>query len=351
MSILDQPVDINDIQGGDVVANQTSSIGSLGEHPQKASFDRWKTFNNVGVQDLEGFDAWYQKILNFSLNLNERITVRSIVKKSALAGYLEAGKASELIEGVVDLAGCGIPGQNDCVIVYLGKNGPARENENRAEMLTQLTGVKEIFETTKPESKELPTNTEHVLMQNDKIEGKSQDEVKKIRTQYIELLRTFGWDESEASELVESSTIDLILSTDQNAEQIVLGAGLAEWAEVDINGNILKMVELTEAVVHPQARGLGIYHAITEIQLKRVFEAGANIVYGESNLAHESRGVIFVAAKNGRKPANIWEHNGKIYEFENALFAHVPAGGEGNSNFLPTFITIGDYYVREQSEG
>lgn len=343
-----EPSYYEEIQGGDIVPNQTSSIGSLGEKPEKASFHRLKTFNPK-IQDLEEFKSWYEFIEKFPLEPYQRITVRSVVPKKALAEYLDRGDPnnSELIEGIIDLDGCGIPDLENYVIVYLGKNGSSRETDNGPELIEQLKEAQKIFAEIKPEPKEPPENTKHVLMIQGWIQER-EDQIETIQEQYIELLETFGWNRNDAQELIKNSTIDLILSTNPDAEQLVLGAGLAEWAEVEIKGKKLQMVELTEAVVHPKARGLGIYHAITTIQLRRVFAAGANIVYGESNLAPASRGVICVAAKNGRQPANIWEYNGKRYEFNRALVAHVPAGSKGNSNFLVTFITQKRYYEKVQ---
>jgi len=332
------------VGGGDSVPGQTSSIGNIGPEPVPSSFQRYKTFNPE-LQDYEMFISWYKKVRNFNLKTGERISVRSIVRKDALAKFLDEGDAN-LIEGIIDLEGCGIDELNEYAIVYIGKNDESRERSQRRDLASQLNAASSIFEQNKSINKEpqLPKGIKYIYMKKKQIEDADVDQtqISQIHSQYKKLLKVFGWQDSDIEALIENSNIDLVVDFNNNPPQ-VLASGIAETAELQVSSHKFKIVELTEAVVHPIARGSGLYHFITQKQLYRAFiDHGVNLAFGESNLDQNSRGVLYVAAKNGRKPGNIWEYKGRKYSVK-VLEAHVPAGGSEYSNFLPTYITKEKY--------
>lgn len=367
-------------------AGSTSSVGPIGEIPQKLPhFNRYKTFNNV-PQDYVAFTAWYQKIQNFPLKDGERVTVRSVVKKADLAKFLSElpGEQTEhgvkkirnsLIEGIIDLAGCGIAELEDYAIVYLAKNHESRPGNSVEVLEERIERATQIFQETKPAIKTLEElqqtlpNAQHLLMQNgnfdlqnipEKAKEKflsldlNEDQIanaikQEIKEQYAKLLEIFGWKDESIQSLIKDNTIDIIINFDETGNVEVLGSGIAELAVVNINGTEFKMFELTEALVNRKYLKLGVYRVICSGQVVRCFEQqGAILVYGESNLHPKSAGVLYAAARNGRQPGNIFEYldeNGNVQQFYilGALHKHVPVGDEDNGDFLPTAMTRGRY--------
>lgn len=363
----------------------TSSIGNIGEDIKPASFNRYKTFNNV-LQDYHAFTAWYQKIQNFPLKDGERVTVRSVVKKVDLAKFLselpsektETGVKkirNSLIEGIIDLAGCGIAELEEYAIVYLGKNHESRPGNSVEVLEERVERATQIFQETKPAIKTLEElqqtlpNAQHLLMQNGNFDlqnipekaknkflplGLSEEQIanaikQEIKDQYAKLLKVFGWEDESIQSLIKDNTIDLIINFDEAGNVEVLGSGIAELAVVTINGKEFKMYELTEALVNSRYSGYGVYHVISSLQKTRCFDQyGANLIYGESNLYPGSAGVLYAASKNGRQPGNLFEYvneYGNVQKFYiiGALHKHVPVGEEPNGDFLPTAMTRGRY--------
>lgn len=358
------PIEENNIDSNiqDTIPNTTSSIGEVGTELLPASFERHKIFYNKLVGTEEALSGVIEMINAKEIQPHERITMRAVVKKQVVAQNFAYLKNTDLIEGIIDLDGCGIEELEDCVILYLGKNGEERKRSNaeNAETLAQEGSelMKQFKYTPSVETekyKVIKLINGHIADEHLSLFPNNNQVTGRIVEEYSSLLKTFGWNDEDIKNLISTSTIHLCIDFDTLSNItgegiLVAGAGIAEQGPVEIileDGTvvIIDIAELTEAVVHPSARGFNIYHMLTEMQLKELAKKikPPHIVYGESNLDPKSRGVLVTAARNGRGPANSFEYNGVRYSIEHAcLNAHVPVGEDtsAHSDFLPTAITL-----------
>jgi hypothetical protein len=131
------------------------------------------------------------------------------------------------------------------------------------------------------------------------------DKLMALVPKFHSLYDKFGFSESDVIEILTSETNTVAYIEDDQGS--IISTALAEKAEVKIegiDGDVLKIVEITEAVTDPDHTGRGYYRALSKclvnqlVQLRFDGMDHIHAIYGESNLS--SPGVIFAAQQNGR---------------------------------------------------
>lgn len=327
-------------------AGQTSSIGGLWP-PEEASFNRIKavdtrrvhnTFNSA-INLIEEIDQTRSSIFGNIESGVSRIQFRGVLESKILRELSALPKAQEYIEAIVPLEPRSFSSENP-ILVYLGSNNSTRLPSDK-DLARINENIKAVSPIHRRELSEIFSKLSINGYEVEILQEKGQSEIDQLAVLY----ERFGWSRKDVIELLQNPSN--IFSVARLGTDIV-SAGIAEIAQIPIEGDTLRMAEITEAATLAGHDGQGLYTAVSASLLIRLEELSSNkqlggpidLVFGECNGL--SRGVLKVAKIQGRTLAT---EVGNHYGFPNSgiLKQQVPiSGAERNTPYndlVPAFLT------------
>ena len=302
---------------------ETSSVGGLWP-PETASHHRCKAFypRVIGDDDelrkfMDHFDSARRE------SGASRVQFRAIVNGDLLRKM--EPEMRQYVEAVMSID----PGEfgTDPAIVYFSWNDRTRTSDPRDRAIieanyasAQTTGgksIKEIFDRVEQAGYQIE------ILNTQDLSDKDFDSIYK-------LYKAFGWKRKAVKELIANPNNTISVA---RYEGEIVSAGIAEKAAVPVDGNILRLVEITEAATLPPHARNGLYTAVStqlmqcvadESRQNAIFGGEVDVVFGEGNGL--APGVLYVAAGQKRRFAR---ETGKYYGFENSgvLTQQVPISG------------------------
>lgn len=354
---LPLPEERND---GAPIHQKGESVSSIGPKwpPVRASFERIKGIYTPGIinslahfeQDFFPCFSEYLESPLFGEKSPEgytRISLRAIVSNDLVIDLPE--KYRGFVEAIVPLTGTHQSFENSS-IVYFGANHESRlSDDHRLEQNWSNLMMASKLEAKSPDAMmQKPLENGYEL---DVVENTGDPDNFLVR-QVFNLIKRFEYSVDDTRRILADPTFTLGIAK-KNGE--IVAVGLAETNEIEIGGETLILVELTEASTHVDHLHKGLYSGIATTLLKhlsaRSNEMGFNgrevdMIYGESN--GSAPGVLITAARQGRTfSTDVCRIFG--YEGKGVLPLHVPildpdedsAGSEinRNNNLFPSFIS------------
>lgn len=296
------PIEIltNNLEGADVPQHitGTSSIGGFGE-PSPSSFNRYKGIHEHYVSDQSGLSVYLREFYRATEKLDTqectRVQHRALISNDLIREGVKDGQIwIDFVESI-------IPVNDQQSIIYLSKNAPSRQlhpsdNDKVQENLSVLEQI-----SFRPYQKTIELVKEKgysvSILNNEERTGSMLDDT--VRQLYA-LYERFGWNEEDIRELCNNpnNTIGIVRHKGK-----IVSAGIAERAELVIDGQTISMVEITEAATDAEHINRGLYAAVS-CNLLLDLANGENVpdvVFGECNTL--SKGVLIVAKAQGRVSA------------------------------------------------
>ena len=345
--------------GGAMLHETGKSVSSIGPKwpPVRASFDRIKgiftpgplnTLGQFGHDFFSVFNEYAQSPL-FGQKSKEgfsRISMRAVVDNGLLTSLPRY--CCNHVEAIIPLAETQ-PAFENHSIVYFGVNHPSRISDDHIREQNWLNVYGALEKQPKSPNDIIKKSLDRGY-ELDIIEDASHCSETVVDEVY-RLIERFNYDISATLEILDDPNFTLGVARKDGK---IVAVGLAETNEVEIGGNKLTMVELTEASTNKEHLGRGLYSGISTTVLqylnKKSKALGFNgkevdVVYGESN--GSALGVLLTAAYQGRIfSTDVCRQMG--FEGRGMLPLHVPildpdedkASEEikRNNNLFPSFI-------------
>lgn len=346
---------------GAPIHEQGQDISSIGPKwpPARVSAERIKGFYTPGkIDNLEGFrsDFFYaftdylQSPL-FGAQSDQgysRISMRAVVSNNLVFNL--PAKYREFVEAIIPLSG----GNNifeNYSIVYFGANHPSRQSDNHklqqnwenhnAAIIRQTKNPQEIIQK--------PINYGYqfeIVEPNDNPPGKT------LTHDIFRLISRFNYDLNDTIRILTNPNFTLGVTRKDGK---IVSVGLAETNQFEVEGNLLTLVELTEASTDLNHLRKGLYAGVATALLYHLADKSErrdfngheiDLIYGESN--GSAPGVLNTARYQGRTFSTeiCRDFN---YQGKGILPLHVPILDpdeksaekeiKRNNNLFPTFIS------------
>lgn len=301
------------------VGEDSVSVSSIDANwpPCDSSNERIRGFypevlkGDQALQDFaEEFERASHKVDDSSEGVT-RVSFRAVTDKATVLALTIQPEIT--IEAAMPLYGTGY---DDKLLVYTGYNAinrRASEEDFAKHRETIRAASKRYGEAAVVDTIRGYYTTPRIITTEDAENDPS------IEGKLLELYSAFGLDTNEVGALLANPTnlIAVLEASDGNFVSTVL----AETANIALEDQPpLRIAEITEAVTLPSKMGMGYYSTLSRFLVDQVqklaHEEKKNIhaLYGESNLS--SVGVIFAAAKNGRR-FNIYDRSNLSIENQN----------------------------------
>jgi len=273
--------------------DQTSSISAVWP-PEPGMSNRLRGFYNKVVDTPEAAKDFlrefehYLGVMQDSSEL-DRLSIRAVASRDALQLFDTAGVQ---IEGGLPLRG------SDEMIVYTAWNA-AHRSVPEQRLYMHRTTLGEVVQH--PRDERAPRNQSADTLKPRLVDTNMSIETRQTMVEaFSDLYRVFGYDEADVEEILSNPQNTIAYLEDA---QGVVSTAMAERGIVEIENRApITLVEITEAVTRPEARGQGHYRTISRFlvdYLAHTEGQGIDVIYGESNLA--MRGVLIAAHQNGRR--------------------------------------------------
>ena len=332
--------------------NMTSSIGALWP-PVVASFDRLKGIYTKKINNLSEMYLFMKKLDELDREyLNGKVTrtsIRAIVNKSTIkeASHQFNNSYKNKVEAIIPLEGTQSFFEDDAII-YFGSNHKSRM-PLQEEIEKYRSDLEQVLES---EPRKPSDSLQRAKKQRYTISILSEFN-ERMLDQIAELYSRFGWSKEEVREIVTNP--NNIMSVAYKNNEIV-SAGIAEMAKIPINGEQLRMVEITEAATRIKHARKGLYNAVSTnlfIELTKRSKEN-NVLGGEVDLVFgECNGNAFGALKTARIQGRTFSvEKAEEFGFENSgmLYQHVPINGALRkttcNDFFPAFINRRELYKK-----
>lgn len=329
---------------------ETGSIGGLWP-PKLSTHRRIKAIFDSTISDGRTFFNFYNE---FSRRNNPdgfgvgdeikayptRIQFRAILEAALFRNPTISSAIADNLEAFIPLE-TSIFGREP-VLIYLSANSKSRESNDE-----DLETIRSNIETAShTERRSVDAIFSRPLVNGYTIEI-LQDRGAGVTEQIANLYERFGWNIKEVEGMLsEHNNIFSVARIGRN----IVSAGIAEVAQVPINGKSFRMAEITEAATLGGHDSQGLYTAVsarllTELaSMSKNNELGGNIdlVFGECNGL--SLGVLKVAKTQGRTFST---DVGKRFGFPDSGILHqqVPINGAERhteyNDLIPAFLTTG----------
>ncbi|MEO5627470.1 MAG: hypothetical protein ABIQ89_01120 [Candidatus Saccharimonadales bacterium] len=272
-----------------------SSVGAVWP-PIVSSNERLKGFYDNPVVTEGSLDTFINDFTSYIAKAEDgaetsRLSIRLVANSGALAVLNSAGIN---VEGALP-----IRGQDELLMVYTAWNSHERTvPDTTLEQHGQLLG--NIAANATAGFDAVAKLTEQGFSPQVVDRTTSTITKQSLIPKFTELYSVFGYDEADVETIFNNpnNTVAYV----EDAEGIV-STVMAERAIIPLEdfGN-LEVVEITEAITRPSARGRGLYAGVSGFLTGSIMADSGNlphIIYGESNLA--APGVLKAAHSNGRR--------------------------------------------------
>lgn len=359
---LGSPEDRND---GALIHQQGESVSSIGPKwpPVRASFERIKGIYTPGplctIQQFQNdFFPGFAEYLNSPLfgdisnDGYTRISLRAVVSNDLLVHLPDQYR--NFVEAAIPLSGTKPVFENHS-LVYFGANHESRISDgHRLEQNWENHNMAIRKDQRHPdEIMRKPHDNGYGLEVIENTGSPASVLVDEVHR----LIRRFGYSIEDTKKILADPTFTLGVAVRDGS---IVAVGLAEMNEVEIGGETLSLVELTEASTDMGHLHKGLYSGIATKLLQYVAERSQgrgfngreiDMVYGESN--GSAPGVLITAAYQGRTFST--QASAELgYQGKGVLPLHVPildpdednAGQEikRNNNLFPSFINRQSLY-------
>ena len=228
----------------------------------------------------------------------DRLSIRTVATREALQSLDTAGVQ---LEGALPLRQSA-----DEMVVYTAWNAPHRSvPHEKLQVHHALLG--EVVQHRREERTQ-HEQAVHTLAPRLIDESVSDKRRQQMVGNFANLYSVFGYNESDVEEILLNRDNTIAYLEDANG---VVSTAMAEHGRIDLEAHpSITLVEITEAVTRPEARGQGYYRTISRFlvdQLARSERGSIDAIYGESNLA--MRGVLIAAHQNGRRFSHFDRHH------------------------------------------
>jgi len=349
------------LQGEDFPMGESGMTSSIGPTwpPDVSSFNRIKGIDTRGIiSDIEGMDNFFEGVKNAqdkaALEGHDvsRVSVRAVMSVDFLRSLsLMKEELPFLLEAIVPLNGTQDVFENSA-LVYFGHNSEGRQSDpaeaqecrqNYEAAVRRLPlSPTEIIERAKSRGYSLS-----ILSGGDELAADAA-----MIEQFTALYGYFGWEKKDIVEMLgESGKLFGVAMRDGQ----IVSAGIAEMTAIPINGNLLRMAEVTEAATLGGHGAMGLYRAVSSVLLGELVERSKrgqflggeiDMILGECN--GKAPGVLNTAGDQGRTfSGEIGEEFG--FPGTGILTQHVTIDGNSErkaayNDLFPAFMVKSDLY-------